>query len=164
MRQERSMWSCRFLTARSTSPRPSAFERVGLCRLRFRSQRCRRVPGRSRRRRGGHRRAAGVPSSCAGVVGAAPGKPEAPCPCYRVDLAMSDAPDLDLYRTSVESPAPLDRPPRPVGLWIAIALFACVCAGAVYLAFYWRPAPAPASRAATPATTAAELPPLGGKP
>lgn len=77
---------------------------------------------------------------------------------------MSDAPDLDLYRTSVESPAPLDRPPRPVGLWIAIALFACVCAGAVYLAFYWRPAPAPASRAATPATTAAELPPLGGKP
>jgi hypothetical protein len=79
---------------------------------------------------------------------------------------MNEEPDLDLYRPEVETAASGESPtPRPVGLWIAIALFVVVCAIAAYLVFYWRPASAPQSAAAPKSTAVTEpLPPLGGEP
>jgi len=77
---------------------------------------------------------------------------------------MKDETDLDLYTTQVGSPSLDDAPPRPVGLWIAIGLFAIVAGIAAWLVFVWKPgsAPSPAARAATAPTTLADTPPLGG--
>ena len=79
---------------------------------------------------------------------------------------MKDEPDLDLYATEVRSPSLDDTPPRPVGLWVAIGVFAIVAGIAAWLVFVWKPGAAPtaAKRASTASTAVADTPPLGGTP
>jgi len=74
----------------------------------------------------------------------------------------NDDPDYDLHRTTGELFDSTLQPSRPVGLWIAIALFLAVAGAAAYLAFLWRPRPAAPAATRAAASSAAETP-LGGQ-
>jgi len=82
-------------------------------------------------------------------------------PCHD-DTIMDDEPDYELRRSTGELFDSTSRPTRPVGLWIAIALFVAAAGAAAYIAFLWRPRPA-TQAAKQPSTSVAELPPLGGR-
>jgi hypothetical protein len=78
---------------------------------------------------------------------------------------MPHEPDYDLIRPADETP-PLDAPPpRPVGVWIAVAALIVATAIAAYVVFGRRRPPAPVT---TPAQSAealhAPVQPLGGEP
>jgi hypothetical protein len=78
---------------------------------------------------------------------------------------MHDEPDLDMYRSEVESAPTQALQSRSGGLLMAIGLFLVVCGIAAYFVFAWRPGVRPApppARAAAPASES--LPPLGGTP
>lgn len=81
-------------------------------------------------------------------------------------MNMNDLPDYELHRTSSESLPPALSPPRPVGLWVTVALLIAATGGAAYIAFAWRPRPAPMPAAAVipaPMAPPSESPlPLGG--
>ena len=77
---------------------------------------------------------------------------------------MNELPDYELQRTPSEPPRPA-LPTRPIGLWITVALLIAAAGAAVYVAFGWRPRPAPTPPATSAPTAAAKGPPpsLGGK-
>ena len=77
---------------------------------------------------------------------------------------MNDLTDYELHGIPDES-SPSTPPPAPrTGLWVAAALLMAAAGVAAYIAFAWRPHPAPMS-AAPASTAAAKEPPqsLGGK-
>ena len=77
---------------------------------------------------------------------------------------MNDLSDYELQKTPGElSPSTTLSPPRPVGLWIVVAMLIAAAGAAAYVALAWRPRPAPAQASATPVTPALVPPPsLGG--
>jgi len=77
---------------------------------------------------------------------------------------MNDLPDYELYKTPVESSPATHSPPRPVGLWVVVAILIAAAGAAAYIALGWRPSSAPTQAVSSePATTAQAPPPsLGG--
>jgi hypothetical protein len=73
-------------------------------------------------------------------------------------------PDLELRRMVDERPVELEPPPRPAGLWIAVALLVVAGCAAGYVAFMWRQPPVPAAAVkAAPAAGPSAPQPLGGQ-
>ena len=76
---------------------------------------------------------------------------------------MNDLSDYELQKTLGElSPSTTLSPPRPVGLWIVVAVLIAAAGAAAYVALAWRPRPAPVQASAKPDTAALAPPSLGG--
>ncbi len=74
---------------------------------------------------------------------------------------MDELPDYELRKTTDESSPATPSPTRPVGLWAVVAVLIAAAGVAAYIAFAWRPRPAPAaSELRAPARAAP--PSLGG--
>jgi len=72
---------------------------------------------------------------------------------------MSDLPDYELQKTPDESSPPTLSSSSPSQVWVVAALLIAAAGAAAYIAFAWRPRPAPA---ATSRPAAAPMPSLGG--
>jgi hypothetical protein len=75
---------------------------------------------------------------------------------------MTDLQDYELDRTPGESSPPRLTPARPTGVRVAAAVLVAAAGAAAYLAFVWRPGPAPASAPQSTTSVKAPTPPLGG--
>ena len=70
--------------------------------------------------------------------------------------------ELELDTTPGESSPPRLTPARPAGVRVAAAVLVAAAGAAAYLAFVWRPGPAPASAPQSTTAVKAPTPPLGG--
>jgi DUF3014 family protein len=76
---------------------------------------------------------------------------------------MNDLPDYELHKVPSESSPEARSPRRTVGVWVAVALLVVAVGAAVYVAFGWRPRPAPPPATSAQRTLPGENPPsLGG--